>query len=460
MISSRGIHKTSEQTLLKGRGMLVTEKDKTKYDWNDIPVGSKFIDDVTGIEQVKIKDVLIDKDSGSPIGYGVAKDGKIYYADQKTPMLKKDGTQYRVDEVEYSEQSDWVPAGVKNDGTLCIAKDTMIVKETFTVYQPNDGSGNMVYTNRKGEYRRLPILSNGSVVFELENGSYIMGRNHLDVLIDGTLHRSAHNGGITELTEKRFAVPAGLNAGQKVEATYYRIMRIGPLHPRIFMNEDRPPESETGDLWIDFDGYIDTDLGAFIDKKILEDEVLDAGFQPQEAHTPPNDVEPDEQNRPVDTTHDASGALILTNSRYKMSVVYPADYSTMYTVPERLNTSALTTGEGMFQDCPNLKYVPTIDTAKFTSMKNMFSGCVAMYNDDQPGVNSLTKELPWVINCAAITSIAGLKDMFQDTTVNKIKLANLSSNVASKLDFYVFGSKTKLMSIEINGTTVLARSCV
>lgn len=460
MLSSRGIRKTSEQTLFKGRGVIVTEKDKTKYNWDEIPIGSKFIDEVTGIEQVKIKDVLIDKKTGQPIGYGIAKDGKIYYADRKTPILKYDGTQYKVDEVEYSEQSDWVPAGIKNDGTLCIAKDGMIVKESFTIYKTNDGSGNLVYANKRGEYRHLPLGANGEYVFELESGSYIKGRNHLEIVIDDRLHRSAHNGGVIELTEKRFAIPEALKVGQKVEATYIRIARIGYPYPRIFMDKDRPPDSEKGDIWLDFDGFIDTDLGIFIDKKILDDEVLDSGLQPAEAHTPPDDVEPGEKNRPKDTAHDTSGAVILKNSNYKMSSIYPADYGTMFNVPEKLNTTALTTGEGMFQGCTNLKYIPTIDTSKFTSMKNMFNGCLAMYNNDAGGITTTSKEFPWVINCAGITSIEGLRDMFKSTTVNRISFTNVKNNLVNLIDFSLLGANNSILHIEINGNVAVERLCV
>lgn len=459
MISSRGIHKTSEQTLLKGRGILVTEKDKIKYNWDEIPAGSKFIDEVTGIEQVKVKDVLIVKATGTALGYGVVRKGKVYYADRITPILKPNGDQYLADEVEYSPQTDWVPAGIKNDGTLCIAKDAMIIRETFTIYQKNDGNNNMVYINSKGQYRRFPIQSDGSVVFELENGSYIMGRNHLEVVIDDCLHRTAHGGGVIELTEKRFAIPEELNEDQTITATYIRVVRIGNPYPRIFMNTDRPEDAEVGDLHIDLDGFIDTDLGVFIDKFILSDEPLDGGLQPSEAHTPPDDVEPDEANRPVDTTHDSSGAVILTNSKYKMKDVYHEDYTTMYAVPERFNTTSLTTAEGMFQNCANLKYAPTMDTSKFTSMKNMFAGCMMLYNTDTSSLVSTNKEFPWAINCSKITSIEGLRGMFNDTTVNKIRLIGVADSIAALIDFDVIGTNSKLVEININDKVQLARTC-
>ena len=95
MSITRGIKKVSENILSDGRAIIVTEKDKDNYVWADIPNGSLFIDTTTGIMQVKIEG-----------------------------------------------ESDWVPAGLKNDGTLCIAKDTKLVTEIYTIINPDEGNGN------------------------------------------------------------------------------------------------------------------------------------------------------------------------------------------------------------------------------------------------------------------------------------------------------------------------------
>lgn len=39
MTNARGIKKVNENILSKGRAILVTEKDKEKYSWDEIPVG-------------------------------------------------------------------------------------------------------------------------------------------------------------------------------------------------------------------------------------------------------------------------------------------------------------------------------------------------------------------------------------------------------------------------------------
>ena len=289
--TNRGIKKVNERILTDGRAIIVTEKDSSKYDWSEIPNGSKFIDINTGAERVKLKDILVDKASGVTLGYGRFVDGKVFCQDGITPIYKPDGiTQYKETEVEFTEESSWVPANIKNDGTLCIARDSMIVEEVFTVEILDDGDGNMVYSNTEGNRRRFPKTSTGGYVFELEYGPYMRGRNHLEVFLDDVLRRTVKSGGITELTERRFSVNEELEVGQEITARYVRIFRLGNPYPRIFIDDLEPQAAEVGDLWLDTDDWINTDLGVFIDKFILADEPLDAGFQPAEPGGPPNDV--------------------------------------------------------------------------------------------------------------------------------------------------------------------------
>jgi hypothetical protein len=290
VISSRGIHKTSEQTLLKGRGVLVTEKNKGKYNWDEVPLGSKFVDETTGFEKVKIRDVLVENSTNKVIGYGVIKDGKVYAADRVTPILKADGTQYLSSDVKYAPSTDWVQTSRKYDGTLCVTKDIMIVRESFTVEQSNDGNNNMVYVNNRGERCTRPIQADGSYIFDLEY-TYTLGRNHISVLIDGTKHYTINGDRMTEVSSKRFAVKEALYPGQVVTATYVHIVNIGNPVPRIFLSSTMPEEAESGDWWIDTSDFINTDLGVFFDKNILPDEPLDGGLQPKEANTPPKDIE-------------------------------------------------------------------------------------------------------------------------------------------------------------------------
>ena len=186
MSITRGIKKVSENILSDGRAIIVTEKDKDNYVWADIPNGSLFIDTTTGIMQVKIEG-----------------------------------------------ESDWVPAGLKNDGTLCIAKDTKLVTEIYTIVNPDEGNGNFSCKDGDGNTRHFPLTNEGYHVFYLEKGSYQMRRNQISVMIDDCLYRSQSSGGLTELSETKIILNEKLVTGQEITITYSNVLRIGNPYPRI-----------------------------------------------------------------------------------------------------------------------------------------------------------------------------------------------------------------------------------
>ena len=211
MATTRGIKKVNENILSDGRAIIVTEKDKDNYVWADIPNGSLFIDTTTGIMQVKIEG-----------------------------------------------ESDWVPAGLKNDGTLCIAKDTKLVTEVYTIVNPDEGDGNFSCKDVDGNTRHFPLTDDGYPVFYLEKGSYQMLRNQISLMIDDCLYRSQSSGGLTELSETKIILNEKLVAGQEVTITYSNVVRIGNPYPRVFINDNEPDvQSEIGDLWIDTDATLE-----------------------------------------------------------------------------------------------------------------------------------------------------------------------------------------------------------
>lgn len=205
MATTRGIKKVSEHILSDGRAIIVTEKNKDNYAWSDIPNGSLFIDTVTGIMQVKVEG-----------------------------------------------ENDWIPAGIKNDGTICIAKDAYIKKETFTIDSLDDGEGNFVYTNIDGQTKHMPLQDDGTWLFELEKGEYQPQRNSLEVVINDVLHRNEASGGVIPVDGKRFKLnEANVAVGQEISVSYLQVLRIGNPYPRIFTGPVAPTEAEEGDLWLD-----------------------------------------------------------------------------------------------------------------------------------------------------------------------------------------------------------------
>ena len=148
----RGVRKVNENIIQDGRSLIINEENEKNISWENIPDGSIKINSSNGMMYVKIKG-----------------------------------------------ESDWVPAGIKNDGTLSIAKDTFIIEEIFTIKTLSDGNGEFSYYNTEGEVRHGELLEDGSYVFTLEKGSYPMLRNHLEIIIDDALRRTAISGGIKEI---------------------------------------------------------------------------------------------------------------------------------------------------------------------------------------------------------------------------------------------------------------------
>lgn len=219
-LQGMGVKKVSENILKENRALIITEEDAAKLQWENIPDGTLKINPKTGLMTVKLEG-----------------------------------------------ETDWLPTGLKNDGTLCIIKDSMIVTETFTVTSvPEFQNGQyasyteFTYTNSDGETRHMPITEHNELIFELEKGSYIKNRNHLEAMIDDVLGRSPASGGLREVTETRFAVADQLKVGQEITAKYIRLFRIGNPYPRVFMMDDTPEASELGDLWIDTNESIDDDM--------------------------------------------------------------------------------------------------------------------------------------------------------------------------------------------------------
>ena len=212
----RGVRKISELITQKGRALILSEEDASKLSWPDIPVSTLKINSKTGIMSVKLEG-----------------------------------------------ESDWVPAGVKNDGTLCIAKDGRIVVENFTVTQINLADKTFSYETEAGDTRHSVIDDNKGFIFVLEVGSYQPGRNQIDVTIDDVLARSKASGGLIEISEIKFGIKDSLVVGQEVTAKYSCVLRIGSPYPRFFLSIDEPEVklAEIGDFWLDYDADINTELG-------------------------------------------------------------------------------------------------------------------------------------------------------------------------------------------------------
>lgn len=205
-----GVRQVNENVLQKGRALILNNENFNEYNWNDLPNGTLHIDEDTGNISVKIKG-----------------------------------------------ETTWVPIGLKNDGTLVISRDTQFNEETFVVKNVDFSEEEFIYENEDGEQRYKPKDIDG-FVFEIEKGTYLKGRNHLEVTIDDCLTRTVMNGGIEEIDERRFKITDTLVNEQKVSVRYVKWTKIGNPYPRFFLNEEEP-DAEIGDFWLDPNGSLEED---------------------------------------------------------------------------------------------------------------------------------------------------------------------------------------------------------
>jgi len=229
---ARGVKKISELVLQNGRAMIITEEDASKLDWADIPDGALKVNTTTGMLMQKLKGA-----------------------------------------------SDWLPAGIKNDGTINIVKDAVVTEELYTIVElphwvdnrKNDpemiphyitdkkGMATFTYLNSAGNRREGKIIDGGkTLIFNLENGTYMMGRHHLKVTLDDLLVYTAKSGDIKEISPSAFGIVDRLYPGQKISIEYLQHKRYGNPFPRWYLTDDRPEEAEMGDFWLDADETVET----------------------------------------------------------------------------------------------------------------------------------------------------------------------------------------------------------
>lgn len=210
----RGVRQINENVLQEGRALILTNEDLNQVDWDHIPDGTLHVDKETGYISVKLKG-----------------------------------------------QKSWTPAGIRtvdanatSDVTLVLSRDSEFIDESFTIICADNGDGTFTYENDSGERRTKPIVKDKGYVFDLDKGTYIVGRNHLTVTVDGVLTRTVRNKGLEELSEKRFILCDTLEDNQVVSVRYIEWLRVGNPWPRIFLNEGAPETAGQGDFWLDKNG--------------------------------------------------------------------------------------------------------------------------------------------------------------------------------------------------------------
>ncbi len=123
------------------------------------------------------------------------------------------------------------------------------------------------------------------------------------------------------------------------------------------------------------------------------------------------------------------------NSSYRMSNVFASNYTTMTTLPKRLNTTRLGSGYYMFSGCAALTAIDTSEMyfGCIQNMDHMFSGCTALADIDlTPLQRAVPTNMQYMFaNCAALTEV------------------NLDMNTSEANGSYMFSGCTGLTKVKL-----------
>lgn len=205
-----GIRKLNEYSVDKNTAIIITDSEKDNYYWADTPDGSLLVNDKTGNLSIKL-----------------------------------------------TGESDWVPMGIRKDGTEKLVKDAIINVEYYTIVK-FELEHNRFYYHDREEITRIGKLINGKAQFKVGSGLYLPGTNQLEVLINDSVHRNTVDGGLEEINMKYFQIDADdIRLGSTVTVRYINYERLSELYPFIYTQEQVPWFFEDKDLWINPSDNVD-----------------------------------------------------------------------------------------------------------------------------------------------------------------------------------------------------------
>lgn len=198
-----GIRKLNEYSVDKNTTIIITDSEKDNYYWADIPDGSLLVNDKTGNLSIKL-----------------------------------------------TGESDWVPVGIRKDGTDKLVKDAVINVEYYTIVK-FELEHNRFYYHDREEITRIGKLIDGKAQFKVGSGLYIPGTNQLEVLINDTVRCNTLDDSLEEINMKYFQIDADdIRLGSTVTVRYINYERLSELYPFIFIQERYPWFFEDKDIWI------------------------------------------------------------------------------------------------------------------------------------------------------------------------------------------------------------------
>lgn len=131
----------------------------------------------------------------------------------------------------------------------------------------------------------------------------------------------------------------------------------------------------------------------------------------------------------------------IPNTKNVNNMAYAFNGCKKLTNAPELDMSNVTSASLMFKDCTLLTTVPVYNTNKVTDFTYMFSNCKAL-----PAI------FPWTIDCSNLTSTSGIRYMFENSSVKKIRLYNVQPSYRSSITSSYIGDSSTTRIIEFVDT--------
>ena len=144
----------------------------------------------------------------------------------------------------------WVALKIRGDETVIVEESSRMLVDKIVYVKYDMVEGKLYYTIN-GKSKVSDATRQNNFVFELDKGEYIPGNHHIKALINNTIECSPATRTLKELDSKHIVLNSTqLEQGCEIDVYYVERYDIKNPVPRIFNQEAKPENPESGDFWI------------------------------------------------------------------------------------------------------------------------------------------------------------------------------------------------------------------
>lgn len=123
----------------------------------------------------------------------------------------------------------------------------MIREETFIIITSDNGDGTFTYS-QNGIPTNGSLGGSGEQIFTLTSGTYDLGGNRIEAIVNDTLRRSVNSGGLQEIDTNIVALTQPEGVGAEITFKYYERLGIAAEY-NIRLSSTQPPLNNGKTMW-------------------------------------------------------------------------------------------------------------------------------------------------------------------------------------------------------------------